>query len=78
MERDSGTVQVIYGGQCSQEMGSEKDWLHNFLGLEQNENGGPHFQKKREKVLLKILTYKTVSYFHHFSFNLPWYFLFAI
>lgn len=51
MERDRGTVQVIYGGQCSQEMGSEQDWLHNFLGLEQNENGGPIFKRTGKSVV---------------------------
>lgn len=29
-EKDRDTVQVIYGGQCSQEMESKQDWLHDF------------------------------------------------
>lgn len=52
-ERDRDTVQVIYGGQCSQETGSEQDWLHNFLGPEQNEDGGSPFSNEQRKIVVK-------------------------
>lgn len=35
-EKDRDPVQVVYGGQCSQEMGSEQDWLYHFLGPDTN------------------------------------------